>query len=368
MNLAAWLADWRRWRLALALGLIGGALFWEMTMPLAWLLGAMAATTIAALLGARPAVPRRLNLGTQAILGLVLGCAFGSDFVAQVGRWSISLVTMCAYVAVTTYLVMRWYRRLGMGPTTAYFSSAPGGLNLMAAVGGALGGDDRVISLVHAVRILLVVASIPVWYRITGAYVPAKVMDVSARLADLRGIDAAVLAGCAVAGLALGRAIRLPAFWLTGPMLLSAALHVAGLSQVRPPIELVYLAQLVTGSAMGSRFVGTKARHLLLPVTASVTGTAAMLAGAFACARILAVATGLSPDAMLLSFAPGGLAEMSLVALALGVDVAFVSTHHFVRVVLVVMLVPLIQRMAARAAGQDGALPTASATEPNPSA
>ena len=50
---------------------------------------------------------------------------------------------------------------------------------------------------------------------------------------------------------------------------------------------------------------------------------------------------GLPIAALVLAFAPGGLAEMSLIALALGVDPAFVSSHHVVRIFLVVVLAPL---------------------------
>jgi uncharacterized membrane protein AbrB (regulator of aidB expression) len=58
--------------------------------------------------------------------------------------------------------------------------------------------------------------------------------------------------------------------------------------------------------------------------------------------------TGIPLPALVLAFSPGGLAEMSLVALALGVDAAFVSTHHIVRIVLIVSLVPLTFRAFRR--------------------
>ena len=58
--------------------------------------------------------------------------------------------------------------------------------------------------------------------------------------------------------------------------------------------------------------------------------------------------TGIPLPALVLAFAPGGLAEMSLIALALGVDAAFVSTHHIVRIVLIVSLVPLTFRAFRR--------------------
>ena len=42
----------------------------------------------------------------------------------------------------------------------------PGGLNDMTIMGGAMGGEERAIALAHALRILTVVLTIPVWYRL----------------------------------------------------------------------------------------------------------------------------------------------------------------------------------------------------------
>ena len=48
--------------------------------------------------------------------------------------------------------------------------------------------------------------------------------------------------------------------------------------------------------------------------------------------------TGYALVLLLLAFIPGGFTEMSLIALAMGVDPAFVVTHHSVRVFLVVLI------------------------------
>ena len=49
-------------------------------------------------------------------------------------------------------------------------------------------------------------------------------------------------------------------------------------------------------------------------------------------------------DATVLSYAPGGFAEMSLIGLALGVEVAMVATHHLFRLFLIVITGPFISR------------------------
>jgi uncharacterized membrane protein AbrB (regulator of aidB expression) len=54
---------------------------------------------------------------------------------------------------------------------------------------------------------------------------------------------------------------------------------------------------------------------------------------------------GLRGDQVLLAYAPGGLSEMSLVALATGAEVAFVALHHVVRIVMVILAAPLAFRL-----------------------
>ena len=49
-------------------------------------------------------------------------------------------------------------------------------------------------------------------------------------------------------------------------------------------------------------------------------------------------------DATVLSYAPGGFAEMSLIGLALGIEVAMVATHHLFRLFLILLTSPLIFR------------------------
>jgi len=56
----------------------------------------------------------------------------------------------------------------------------------------------------------------------------------------------------------------------------------------------------------------------------------------------LSQVTGLPFDAIWLAFAPGGLAEMTLISLAMGIDVAFVSTHHLIRVTFMVIAAPIV--------------------------
>ena len=77
--------------LALAVGSCGGWLFAEIRMPLPWMIGAMCATTVAALAGAPLAVPAGLRASMIAVVGTMLGSAFTPEVMAGVALWAPSL-------------------------------------------------------------------------------------------------------------------------------------------------------------------------------------------------------------------------------------------------------------------------------------
>ena len=213
----------------------------------------------------------------------------------------------------------------------------------MVLVGEAFGGDVRVISLVHATRVLIVVFAVPFWYRFTTGIDP--VSSPFGMVSAIGGGDAAVLIACAAIGWPLARLIRLPAAALVGPMLLSAAVHIGGLTASRPPIELVAAAQVVVGASVGARFYGIEwAKFARIPLF-GIASAAILLVWAVIFTGVFSGLAAVDPIALNLALAPGGLAEMSLIALALGVDTAFVSSMHILRIGLIVLCAPLAFRL-----------------------
>jgi uncharacterized protein len=329
----------------LAIGIPGGALFYFLHLPLPWMLGAMAATTIAAVAGVRLALAPRLRMAFIAILGVILGSGFTPAVVQGLTIWIGSFAWLALYVVVATCAVWFFYRKLvGYDPVTAFFAAAPGGLNEMVLAGGALGGDERRISMSHAARILIAVFTLSFGYQWFGGYVPPAGGVVGATTM-LDWSDWLLLTICAVAGFAIAKALRIPAYALVGPMVLSALVHATGLTHSRPPVWLVATAQVVVGSMIGSRFDRVQPRMVGKALVLSAIATALLLGMAAVFGEAVERTIGIPFSSALLAFAPGGLAEISLIALSMNVDAAYVSSHHIVRIFIIVLLAPLVFRL-----------------------
>ena len=211
----------------------------------------------------------------------------------------------------------------------------------MVVMGGEMGGDERSIALTHSIRVMLTVLVIPFWFRFFHGYEPGGLAVIFGDIGDIASRDLMILLLCGL-GYPLARLLRLPAAPMLGPMALSVAVHLSGVTEAKPPAEIVNLAQVVIGTSIGCRFVNIPVMRVLKLLMVSAGATCFMLALAAAAALGVEAATGLPFPALWLAFAPGGLAEMTLICLAMGIDTAFVSTHHLLRVVFMVTAAPLV--------------------------
>ncbi len=334
--------------LAIAIGGVGGFIFNWLKMPLAWMLGSCLFTTVAAFAGLRIGMRVQLRQGMIIILGVLLGSGFSPDLVQRLGQWAMSLGIVSLMTLTGATISYLWFRRFtDWNRPTCYFAAMPGGLNDMTLLGGAMGGQERAIALAHALRILTVVMTIPVWYRlVNGAQTSVLTMVHGPTGNDWK--DYAVLIACGLIGAAVGRLLRLPAAFMMGPMIMSAIAHLSGLTGSKPPGELVAAAQVVVGAGIGCRFVGAAIDKLHKEMAASIGAALILIGCAVVFAKISVAITGLNLDATVLSYAPGGFAEMSLIGLALGIEIAMVATHHLFRLFLILLTSPIVFRVWLR--------------------
>jgi len=329
----------RRLVFSLALGTVGGAAFNIMLMPLPWMLGAMAFTAVAAMNGQPIAMSRPIRNIMIAVIGVLLGSAFNPTMAQQIGQWLTSLILLSFFLLFLALVVPRFLQWAGYDGATAYFSALPAGLTEMTIVGTEKGGNAQIIALTHTVRVLLIAFVIPFTMVILLGYERPTVTGPP--LASLTIIDLALLLFSGLVGLWLGTRFSIPAGALAGPLALSAAIHFAGLTASSPPGVLVAAAQVVLGTSVGCRFAGltiaTSKRTIFLATIVTIVMLALSGSIAFGFGPLI----GVDPMAFLLALSPGGVTEMSLMALALNQDTAFVTTHHVVRIALIVTIGPL---------------------------
>lgn len=335
--------------LALTIGVLSGLLGYAIGMPLPWMLGPMIGTTIAAMAGLPVRGPGKLRPIVIPVIGVLLGSGITADLFGQLGSFALTLILLPLFLSAAAAVSYIVYRRLGgYDPVTAFYAAMPGGLNEMLLIGAAAGGDEKKIALAHAARILIVIFLVVLYFGIVlgvrsgqggRGFVPLSALSVG---------DYLILGGCAVAGAILGKALRLPAAPVFGPMILSGIVHVAGWVHVAPPSVIIITAQIVIGTVIGARFVGASVREILHDIGIGLVATIGMLAVAILFAESIARIMGMPLSQAFLAYAPGGLTEMSLLTLTLGQDIAYVSVTHIIRITMIIAVAPTVFRWIRR--------------------
>ncbi len=338
----------KRLALGLAIGAAGGAVADALHVPLAWMLGALFATMIARMSGAPVDVPMWVRANFLILIGLFLGESFEGVSAASLLEWPFTIAAAMAYVPVAAVCAYAFYRHVaGEERMTAACSSIPGGLISVTLMSGSLGADERQVALAQSFRIAIVVCMAPaIAFGLLSYPAPTDAMFDKHALIGPR--DLAILVPAALATVWAMHRAGIPIPFMVGPLAASAALRLAGVVEGVLPHWLVEVALLVTGSAIGSRFHGVAPRRLLRFGAISVAGTTILMAVSAAFAAVVAATTGQDFLPALLAYAPGGVAEMSLIALAIDADPAFVAIHHVARIVFVLLAVPVMSAWVAR--------------------
>jgi membrane AbrB-like protein len=322
----------------LAIGIAGGAVFWLGGMPLAFLSGSAAAVAGAALAGFRVGINERLREFFIILLGLTLGSTVTPETLALLPRWPVTLAGLAAAM-LTIMGSGAWYLEKvhGLDRATARLAAMPGALNFVMALSLETHSDPRRVAIIQIVRIMAILLLLPSIVTLVGGQVTGGVFQPAGDV--VKPLQLAVLVPAGIAAAFLFKRLGTPAPQLFGAMVAAALLYGTGLCDSAMPHPLLLATFVVLGSMIGSNFAGADMRLFAEMVVAGVGSLAVSSLVALAWALPLAWLVGLPTIQVWLAYAPGGVETTALLAMALGLDAAFVSSHHIMRVIILNSLV-----------------------------
>ena len=330
----------------LAVCLVGGAVCAWLRTPIPWMIGSMLAMASVQMAGAQfETLPGGREAG-MVIVGVSLGLYFTAPVVREVATlwpWFVALGLAAIGFGALSGLVLA--RLSGVDRATAYFSSMPGGASEMAMMGERHGAAPDRVALAHSMRMLVVVTLVPVSITLAGFHSTEDYRPVV--IAFEPGGLALLLAIASTAGW-VARRLGVPTAYMIGPLALSIALTVSGITLSSVPTPLTNLAQVLLGCALGARFDRSFLATAPRFVAALVPSIAVMLALAALVGWAIGLGSGTYLGTALLAAAPGGIAEMAITAKVLRLGVAFVTAAHVVRYVVVVLLTGPLFRLFSR--------------------
>lgn len=346
--------------LLIALCGVGGALAQLLHLPMPWMIGALIMSGICVALATRAgrfenySFPTPLRTVFIGLIGVMIGGQATPELLRQMTQLPVTLAALVVFIGVAHAGNVVIFRRIGkFDAATAFYSGTPGGLMESILLGEAAGADARLLTLQQFLRIILVVTAVPLGLSLwLGHPVGSAAGDLSPVVelpVSLSELGLVALAGAV--GLALARMIHLPAGHLTGPLILTAGLSLGGVVTLHVPFWLIALAQVVVGASLGLRFKGVSLALLRRSFGLAAISVGFMLTLGMGISLLLVELTDIAFLHLLVSFAPGGVTEMSIIALSLAANPALVTLHHVLRILLTVLELTLVSRFWPGLAG-----------------
>jgi membrane AbrB-like protein len=296
----------------------------------------------------RTAVPRRAFVAAQAVLGVMLGTFVESSSLESLASdWLPVLAVSVGTLVLSVAAGLALTRTTEADAPTATLGMVAGGASGIVAMADELGSDARLVAFMQYLRVLIVVLSIPVVVAVGfPGWGGEAVLDEGPLLAGAG--DWALTLAVAVVGAWAGRATRLPAATLLGPLLLAGAIGLAAPDALTVPPLAREVAFALIGLEVGLRFTVETLRamgRLLAPVVVAIL---ALMAGSFLFAVGLTATTSATLLESYLATTPGGLYAVIAVAFGAGADTTFVTAVQTLRLLSLVILAPWVVRWVVR--------------------
>lgn len=234
-------------------------------------------------------------------------------------------------------------------PVTGVLGTIAGGATGLVAVAGDLGADERTVVVTQYLRVALVVLTMP----LIATYLFAD--DTAAGRDEISDparapwwVGVGFLAGVIIVGTGLAALVRIPIPATLGPLLLSAAIELAGWARhVEVPAAIMPVAFIVIGWQAGLSFTRASIATLGRVFAWAVSLMVVVIAACAGLGVLLSAWTGVGALQGYLATTPGGLAAVLAVASASDSDVTFVAASQIIRLVLMLISAPLIVALTA---------------------
>lgn len=323
------------------LGSFGGVIAYAFSFPIPWLLGGLVAVFVGHKLNIKLAEPHKVfSRWIRVLIGVALGASVASSLNQFNPSIFLAILLSFVFVVILTTFGTWYFRRLeGFQTVDSFMSALPGGLSFLIALAGDLGDRFPKIALIHTVRIVVLVFSFSVMAMYLGV---DDIQEVKGNpFSFVLHFDLLKILVLILCTGFLADRVKVTGSHVIMGLILSAIFYKFGLIQQAMPELLITLAMIYLGALLGYELANSTPKGYFKLMSSSLVYTFVALVTALLIS--LVIGRFLHDDFLLylLALAPGGIAEISLITLALGLDAGFVAIVHACRFVFILIAGPI---------------------------
>ena len=313
-------------------------------IPLAWMLGPMIVVSIAALSGIEVKMPKLALSSILIILGLHIGNYIDQNLINQMREWVWTSVIMFIYILLSIFIVSKYLKKFsGYNTKTSIFSAAPGALGPLMILAEHEKTDLSQVATSHLIRLIIIITVFP-FFVVNYSTNEALVVD-KFNFLDQNHFNLLILIVSSILLILLFDKVGVPAALLSGTLVASGILQITEVASYKLPEQSIDFCLLILGASVGCRFADKSLKEVVKNTFHSFIATTILVTLGLLAAIAATYFVDTDFLTLLLSFSPGGIYEVAVIAIAFDLDPNFVAFHHIIRLLMILFTVPVILKL-----------------------
>jgi membrane AbrB-like protein len=144
--------------------------------------------------------------------------------------------------------------------------------------------------------------------------------------------------------------IKVPAALLTGTLVASGFLQITEVASYQISPDIIDYCLLILGASVGCRFADKTFSEIGRNAFHSFVATFLLVILGVASAAVAGLIIDKNFFTLLLSYCPGGIYEVAVIAIFFDLDPEFVSFHHIIRLLMILFTVPILLKIISKKA------------------
>mgnify|MGYP000636588494 CR=1 FL=1 len=313
-------------------------------IPLAWMIGPMIATSLIALNGFQVLMPKIALSSILIILGLHIGNYIDQNLFSQMINWIWTTVIMFFYIVLSILIVSKYLQKFSKyKQKTSIFSAAPGALGPLMILAEYEKSDLSQVATAHLIRLIIIITLFP--FIIVSLY-PAEALELEKfDYMSQNHLNLVLLIIVSLIFIFFFDKFRVPAALLSGTLFASGVLQIFDIASYKLPDASINFCLLILGASVGCRFANKTFAEIGKNALHSFVATFFLVIFGVIAAYVAGLVIDKNFFTLLLSYCPGGIYEVAVIAIFFDLDPEFVSFHHIIRLLMILFVVPLILKI-----------------------
>ena len=313
-------------------------------IPLAWMIGPMIATSIAALSGLKIAMPKLALSSILIILGLHIGNYIDQSLFNQMLDWIWTTLIMLIYIIVSIFIVSKYLQKFsGYQEKASIFSAAPGALGPLIILAEYEKSDLSQVATSHLIRLIIIITVFPLIIVTSSDQESLNISKFD--YMNQNHLDLLWLFVSSLFLIFVFSKLRVPAALLSGTLVASGILQVTEIASYKLPDPTINFCLLILGASVGCRFANKTLSEVANNSLHSLVATAILVILGLFAAFIANFFVENNLLTLILAFCPGGIYEVAVIAIAFDLEPDFVAFHHIIRLLFILFTVPIFLRI-----------------------